>query len=190
MLIEILFGVSVFALIMIALTLLARNIFVYNSFISAGLTTADSSRNILKRFTAEVRTAGPAETGAYTIAVATPSAFTFYSDIDGDGAKERVRYFLEQGNLRKAVLKPSGSPLSYSGVETTTTLATHITNTDIFEYYDKYYDGDGSPLPMPIGIPNVRLVKITLVADQDPNRPPGPATFSTQVTMRNLKDNL
>jgi len=36
----------------------------------------------------------------------------------------------------------------------------------------------------------VRLVKITIVIDKDPQTPPGPMTLTTQISIRNLKDNL
>jgi len=36
----------------------------------------------------------------------------------------------------------------------------------------------------------VRLVRITIKIDEDPNRPPAALTSTTQVSIRNLKDNL
>ena len=188
--IETLFGVSIFVLVMLALTFFSRNIWSYNSFISAGLTDADTGRQTIKTMTSEIRTASAANTGAYVISLANVDAFTFYSDIDDDGLKEKVRYFLNGPLLQKGVIKPTGNPLTYSGTETILTLVSNVTNSSIFEYYNKDYAGTEAPLSFPVNIPSIRLIKITITTDKDANRPPAPMTFSTQVSIRNLKDNL
>jgi len=190
-LVEILFSISILIIIVLLMTLFARNTWVYNDFVSASLEEIDAVRTALKIMTAEIRTAGTAETGAYTISQATSSAFSFYSDIDSDRLKEKVRYFFENGILKKGVIKPTGAPLSYdSANETISTIASSITSSSIFNYYDKNYDGTTSPLSSPVNIPLIRLVKITITIDKNPNRSPTPKTFTTQVSIRNLKDNL
>lgn len=189
-LVETLFGVAIFVLIVGVLTLFSKNIWTYNSFVSAGFTNTDNGRQMFKTMVSEIRTASTADTGAYTISQATSSSFTFYSDIDNDGLKEKVRYFLTGTTIQKGVNKPTGSPRIYNPVnEKISTLATNATSI-VFSYYDKNYDGNTAALSSPIKIPNVRLVKITATLDQDPNRSPAPTIFSTQVSIRNLKDNL
>lgn len=187
--IEIIFGISIFALIILSATLLARNVFFYNSFISSSLDDADAGRKLMKTIAAEIRTASFAETGAYIINAASSSSLTFYGDIDNDGLKERVRYFKNGTLLQKGVIEPSGTPLGYSGAETIKTVLPYVTNTTIFEYYDKDYAGTESPLSSPINIPLIRLIKIIVTTDKDTSRPPDATTFSTQVSIRNLKDN-
>jgi prepilin-type N-terminal cleavage/methylation domain-containing protein len=188
---EILIGVSIFVLVMGALTLFSRNIWYYGSYVSAGLNDSNNGRAVLKTLVSEIRTASTADTGAYVIALANSTAFTFYSDIDNDGLKEKVRYFLNGSLLQKGVIKPTGSPLSYVSVnETLSTLLSNVTNASIFNYYDKNYEGTTAALGTPVTISSVRLVKITITIDKDPNRAPVTTTFSTQVSIRNLKDNL
>ena len=132
-----------------------------------------------------------ADTGAYVINQAEASSFIFYSDIDNDGLKEKVRYFLIGTTLQKGVIKPTGSPLSYNPLnETISTLAENLTNVSIFDYYDKFYDGTTAPLSLPVNTSDIRLIKITIIIDKDPNRSPTAMTFSTEVSIRNLKDNL
>lgn len=190
-LVETLFAAAIGALVITAIGLLARNIFVYNSYISAGLTNVDAARTIMTTAAAEIRSAATADTGAYPIAAAASNSFTFYSDIDGDGLKEKVRYFQSGTSFQKGVTKPTGSPLTYNAAnEKVATLINNVTNTSIFSYYDKNYDGTTAALTSPVNIPSIRLVKITVTIDRDPNRSPVPATFSTQVSIRNLKDNL
>ncbi|MFA6077194.1 MAG: prepilin-type N-terminal cleavage/methylation domain-containing protein [Candidatus Paceibacterota bacterium] len=190
-LIEILVSVAIFAVIIGVLTLFSRNVWIYNTFISSGFNNSDVGRQLLKTMVSEIRTASTADTGAYIISAATASSFTFYSDIDNDGLKEKVRYFLTGTTLQKGVIKPTGSPLTYNALnENISTLANNITSASIFDYYDKNYDGTTAPLTFPVDIPAIRLIKIIITMDQDPNRPPTPMTLSTQVSLRNLKDNL
>ena len=70
----------------------------------------------MKTMVSEIRTASTANTGAYTIGLATDSALTFYSDTDNDGLKEKVRYFITGTTLQKGLTKPTGSPLSYNAL--------------------------------------------------------------------------
>ena len=189
--IETLFGVSIFVLILLVLTLFARNVVVYNSFISSGLDNLDTARQTLSVMVSEIRTASSAETGAYAINQATSNGFTFYSDIYGNGLKEKVRYFLNGSTLQKGVTIPSGSPMSYNPAdEVITTLTNNVTNNSIFNYYDENYDGTTAPLSSPVDVSAVRLVKITITINTVSKNSPAPATFSTQVSIRNLKGNL
>ena len=121
------------------------------------------------------------------------SSFTFYSNVDDDSFKERVRYFLDGTTLKKGIIKPSGTPLTYNPADEAVSELIHgVANatTSIFSYYDKNYDGTNQALIEPIDIATVRLVKITIVTDKDPQTPPGPMTLTTQISIRNLKDNL
>lgn len=189
--IETLFGVAIFVVIALLLTLFSRNVWIYNAFIAGSLTDTDAGRQVLKTLTSEIRTASTADTGAYTISSASATSFTFYSDIDNDNLKEKVRYFLSGTSFQKGVIKPSGSPLTYNPAnETISTLVDKLANSLLFEYYDRNYDGTTVPLSSPVNIPAIRLVKITIVLDKDPNKSPTFMTFSTQVSIRNLKDNL
>ncbi|MEK9201667.1 MAG: hypothetical protein AAB944_01715, partial [Patescibacteria group bacterium] len=110
-----------------------------------------------------------------------------------DGLQERVRYFLSGTDLRKGVIKPSGNPLQYNPAsETFSTLARDVRNggQNLFDYYDANYDGTTAALTQPVSVSVVRLVKVTVIIDADINRAPSPKTFMTQVSFRNLKDNL
>lgn len=190
-LVETLFVIGVFVLIVGALTLFSRNVFFYGNYVTTGLNDSNNGRAAIKNMIAEIRTASTSDNGSYVIALANATAFTFYSDIDDDGLKEKVRYFLNGTLLQKGVIKPTGSPLTYvAGNEKISTIISNVTNTTIFNYYDENYDGTTAALSSPVTISSVRLIKITITIDADPNRAPITTTFSTQVAIRNLKDNL
>jgi type II secretory pathway pseudopilin PulG len=189
-LIETLFSAAIFVIIVGVMSLFFKNTWVYNAFLGSSLTGINSGRAALKTIVAEIRTASSGSDGAYAISAATATSFTFYSDIYNDGRKEKIRYFLENNQLKKGVIIPTGSPLAYTGTETITTLISNVTSTSIFNYYDKNYDGTTAALSLPVDVSNIRLVKITVTIDDNPNRAPGTITVSSQVTLRNIKDNL
>ena len=97
-------------------------------------------------------------------------------------------------NLRLVCVEPTGSPSAYNpSNEVITVLAYNIknaTSTSLFEYYDDTYTGTSSPLTQPVTTTQISLVKISLLMDIDPNRAPVPRLYTSQVSLRNLKDNL
>ena len=191
--IEVLVGIFIILLIGLAVYSFQKDIFSLNRTISGSLAAQDETRRALKSMSAEIRTASPSSLGAYALSQIATSSFTFYSNIDGDSFKERVRYFTDGSTLKKGVIKPSGTPLTYNPANEVISELTHDvanTVTSIFSYYDANYDGTIQPLAEPIDIAAVRLVKITIVIDKDPQAPPEPIVLTTQISMRNLKDNL
>jgi prepilin-type N-terminal cleavage/methylation domain-containing protein len=191
--IELLVTMAIFTLILGAITLFARDIFYYNNIFSGGLTSYDQARKILQPISSEIRSASSSSLGSYPIEKTGDIEFIFFSDVNNDGLKERIRYFLSDTDLKRGVIIPSGTPLQYlTSNEKISIIIQGIRNgaTPIFTYFDTNYNGSTAPLSQPVMIIKVRLVKITLVIDADPNRPPSAVTVTTQVSMRNLKDNL
>lgn len=191
--IEILFSSAIFVLVVGVMSMFMRNTWIYNSFLGSSLSSINSGRAALKTMVAEIRTASSGSDGAYAVSAASANSFTFYSDIYNNGLKEKVRYFLDGTSLKKGVTIPTGSPLSYPtapGSEKITVMIPNVINSTIFNYYDKNYDGTTGALASPIDVSSVRLVKITVNIEDNPNRAPGTIIISSQVTLRNIKDNL
>jgi len=194
-LVETLVVVSIFVILVFVLTNFQRDLWSQNSFMQNSLVAESEARGALKNFIAELRAGAPGNDGTYPIVSASSTAITFFTDIDHDGVRERVRYFMQNGNLMKGTIEPTGTPYSYRDTDERLQTAVHnVTNTNsgVFSYYSEDYDGATSslPLPSPISIAEVRLVKITIAIDSDPNRAPAVMTFQSQVAVRNLKDNL
>jgi type II secretory pathway component PulJ len=192
-LLETLIAVSIFSIVMIAIGSFARDLFFYNDVFTGGLTSYDEARKVLQPIASEIRSASSSSLGSYPIEKASNTEFIFFSDIDNNGSKERIRYFLVGNILKRGVIVPTGSPLQYlSANETISDIVHGVSNgsTPIFSYYNSSYNGSTAPLTQPVSIIDVRLVKIIIVIDADPNRPPAPVTVTTQVSIRNLKDNL
>lgn len=193
-LIEVLVAVAIFVMITLAVASFQSNVTIFNSYGRDSISSAQDARVILRTIVQELRPAKPGNNGAYPVAQAATSSITFFSDIDVDGLQEQVRYFISGTDLKKGVIKPTGSPLAYnSNQETFSTLAYNIkngTSTALFEYFDSSYNGTSSPLSQPVSVNAVRLVRINLMIDADPRRSPIPRLYTSDATFRNLKDNL
>jgi prepilin-type N-terminal cleavage/methylation domain-containing protein len=193
-LIEIIVVIGIFGIISIAISSFQRNIFVFNKFSADSLTNIQDAQTIVRTMVKELRAASSGNNGAFAISQAATNTITFFSDTDSDGLKEQIRYFIASSTLIKGSIKPSGLPLTYNPVnENTYTLAYNVknsTSTPLFEYFDSNYMGTSTPLAYPLTVTNIHLVKIILLLDSDPNRSPPVRMYTSQVNIRNLKDNL
>ena len=195
-LVEILVTLFIVTFIGIATSQFARNVIIYNTAGQDSLNAQLEGRKVLKVMVAELRSASVSALGSYPIDTSGTSTLIFFSDLNGDGLSERIRYYTDPVNrtLKKGVVIPSGNPVTYNlGGETVSTLVTSIANgtsTDMFNYYDSNYAGTTTPLTFPPDTSRVRLVKITVLIDEDPNRLPNAINITSEVGFRNLKDNL
>ena len=191
---EIIITVAILALVINVVAAFSADVFRFSGTIYNSVQAQQDARNILRQLAFELRTTSPSNIGAYALAETSANRIRFYSDIDGDGLKEEVIYFLSADGrtLYKNIRKPSGAPLQYTGSFSPSTIANDIVNgaTPLFTYYDTNYDGTSAPLTQPVNILSVRLVRIEVIIERDPNRAPIPINVSTQVSLRNLKDNL
>lgn len=191
--IEALIAMSIMVVISLALADFLGDMFSLNKFYTESISAQESARRAVRLISEEVRVLSPSNAGAYPITQAEASNFGFYSDIDRDSYKEKIRYFVDGNMLVKGTIEPSGNPLSYNpAAETLAVIAHDLANgaVPVFSYYDTNYDGTTVPLGSPVAVSSVRLLKITLVIDHDALNPPRPITITTQITMRNIKDNL
>jgi hypothetical protein len=181
---------------MMAVTSFERDTFHDNSINSAAFTNVQNAEEILRTMVTPLRSASEGSDGSYPILTAASGTLTFFSDLYGNGVKERVRYFLSSTTMEEGIMVPTGTPLSYSNAtETISYLAYNVQNqatgADVFDYYNNTYTGTSSPLTQPVSVSAVSLVKISLILNSAPNIAQSkPITYTTQVTLRNLKDNL
>jgi type II secretory pathway pseudopilin PulG len=173
-----------------------RSVLTNTKVLQAELNAQQQVRKTLSGFVTDVRAAAPSAAGSYAIDTAATSTFIFYANIDGDAAVERVRYFIATTTLKRGVLKPTGTLYNAVNEKISSVVfdVSNATSAPIFTYYDTGYDGFTSsstdPLPIPINIPAVRMVKISIVVNPNGVRSPVMQTYSSQVSIRNLKDNL
>jgi prepilin-type N-terminal cleavage/methylation domain-containing protein len=193
-LIEILITIFIITLIGLSIINFQIDVFSLNKRSSDNLDAQIDARKTLKVMSAELRSTSPSNNGSYPLAITATSSLLFYSDVDSDNLKEQIRYFKDGSILKKGLIKPTGTPLVYNPTnEKITILVNDLANSSsspVFYYYDKNYDGAGSALTYPINTPSVRLIKVDIFIDKDINKSPSPINVTTQVSLRNLKDNL
>lgn len=193
--VETLAVIGIVAFITVAMFAFFRDTFEFNSAIQSSLKSQNEARRILRPFANEVRGATRSALGGYPIELASTTAFTFYVDLDEDSVAERVRYFLEGTTFKKGVTNATGSPLRYATTsEKIVAIVNNVvaTSTPIFRYYTTTYTGASTtqPLAQPVSPVDVRLISVSITVDEDPQRPPAPFVLTTQISFRNLKDNL
>lgn len=195
-LIEVLVSISILLMIGSGIIAFERSVLTNTKVLQAELNSQQQVRRTLTMFVTNVRGATQSATGGYAIENAGTSTLMFYANIDKDPLIERVRYFVATSTLMRGVIKPVGTAYLSSN-EIITPVVSDVANdstSPVFVYYDKAYDGFTSsstdPLPFPVNIPDVRLIQIVLTVNPNGVRSPVMQTYSTEVSIRNLKDNL
>ena len=194
-LIEILVSIAIVSFISVAIISFRLSVLKGSASMQAGLISQQQVRKAFYQFVQEARSALSPTGGATLIEVAT-SSFTFYANVDKDAPVERVRYFMGTSTASttmfyREVIEPVGGVYAHSNQELSTIINDiRATTTAIFTYYDTNYEGTSTPLVQPVTTTAVRLVKIILPIDPNAARSPIYQVYSTQVSLRNMKDNL
>ena len=191
-LIEVVVSIGIFIIIVGAVGLFESNIFSYQRSVSGTFINVEDAEVAIKAFSHDLRMAGGGSDGSYALQIVATDTLEFFADLKGDGLKERVRYSLVGNDLYRSVLTPTGSPLSYSGMESTSTILADVKNASsnpVFSYFDGTYTGTSTgigeatgALLQPVSPGDVRLIQINLFFNS--------RTYTDDVALRNLKDNL
>lgn len=190
-LLELLIALFGFVIVSMGIVALLSNLVTESSRQQGLLSDQDAARKTSFTFANEIRDATTSNTGAYPLAQAGDQEIIFYSNVDGDALIERVRYFVQSGQLKKGIVKPTGSPLSYNlGSEVVLPVQKNLANnaTPVFQYFDGDYAGSGNPLAQSVNVLSVRFIKMNLIIAK--TKTSATYTVSSGATLRNLKDNL
>lgn len=157
------------------------------------LEAQSEGRNAVQQMVNYLRKAQESSTGAYAIESAATSSLVFYTNVDSDSYIEKVHFFRFGSTLKQGITKPSGSPLTYNPAnEIFSEIAHYLVNpstSTIFSYYDENYAGTGSALAQPVEVTQVRLIRVQLQLDKNPQKSPIPFYAESVVSVRNLKSN-
>lgn len=159
------------------------------------LADSDSARKVAFGIVSELRNASNSSVGAYALSAAGDQTITFYSNVDGGSDVERVRYYIQNGSLYRAVLKPTGSPYVYNAAnEVVTEVQKNVANgaNRLFYYYDGTYNGvTDNFLSQPITLTSVKYVKIRLqIYNKAGVKNQTSFTVTAGGSIRGLKNNL
>ena len=191
-LVEMLVVIGILGIVGLALSNFQVDVWRQNAAQQSALEAEGELRNTLRQFMHDVRGASQSNTGSYAVELASNTALTIYSDVDGDVNRERVRYRLVNGTVTRGTTKPTGSPASYLDAnESIQTMVRSVaTATTRFDYFDGSYMGTTSPLTVPVDHSRVRFIRFTIAVDKDPSLPPAAITMTGSAVVRSLKDNF
>ncbi|NTW29967.1 MAG: hypothetical protein HGB34_02435 [Candidatus Moranbacteria bacterium] len=166
-----------------------------NGFIlETGVASATASRAV-ERTIADLRKVRQGDDGSYPVVSGDDFDLRVFIDIDDDGKTERIHYFLQNGSLMRGITEPTTTqPVSYpSGDQSVTTVAMYVANESsepVFSYYNDDYPGDtvNNPLSTPISIQEVRLVRVRLIVNVNPNKAPEETNVESIAELRNLNE--
>jgi prepilin-type N-terminal cleavage/methylation domain-containing protein len=195
-LIELMVAIAIVGIGMEGFTLLFANTWKNNAYtLEMGQSSMVVSQGVNK-IVNYIRGTRQADNGAYPVKSANANDLVIYSDYDKDGATERIHFYKDGQNIFMGVTDPSATmPVTYqAGDQQLFTIAGSIVNTasePIFYYFDKNFAGDEAadpPLATPANAPDIRIIKIHLKINIDPNRAPDNVEMQSFVEMRNLND--
>jgi prepilin-type N-terminal cleavage/methylation domain-containing protein len=193
-LIELLFGMTIFSFLLIGTVSLQQLLFQSENFGVNSAFTIENAQSSLQEIVRELRNSRQGADGWYPIKLADSQEIIFHSNADKDDDIERIRYFLDGTDLKKGVTQPTGAPPTYLSEESVATVAQFVQNgTDpIFYYYNEDWPADqvNNPLSTPAVLLDVKLVKIEVSINADPDNPQSEYTLEPFVQIRMLKDNL
>jgi prepilin-type N-terminal cleavage/methylation domain-containing protein len=154
-----------------------------------------AAQTALTQVIREVRETRAADNGAYAVNDAQDNSFTFFSDVTNDGRSDRVRYFIENGSLKRGVIEPTVSPVTYlTASEKIKIIVDNIDNNGkaLFTYYNGAWPSDttNNPLPLAQRILNTRFVSVYIRININPGKAAQPFELTSGVAIRSLKDNL
>ena len=191
-LLEMLVSIAIFSLLVLGGSIILVKGIRYNNIIWDQLESQSDIRRVLFDVANTIRKAEQSSNGAFAIESADDYELVFYANVDSDSSREKVRYFLENNSLKKGVTKIDDN-FAYSGLEDVDVLANYVVNfsdgLSLFYYYDENFSGVEDPLSIPIDVTKIKLIKIDLKIEKNPDSSPVPLTVSTFAQIRNLKEN-
>jgi len=194
-LIEALVAIALFALGIMATSLLFSRSWQSNAYsLEMGKTAFVVSRSVTS-LVDYLRRVRQSDGGAFPIVSADKNDLVVFSDYNKDGTTERIHIYLSNSKIFMGVTLPTETlPCTYpSGDTQTIQIADHIVNTpsdSMFSYYNKNYPGDtaNNPVSVPADVSQIRLIKIFLRININPNRAPDNIQQESFVELRNLND--
>ncbi|HAT73941.1 MAG: hypothetical protein US30_C0003G0041 [Candidatus Moranbacteria bacterium GW2011_GWF2_36_839] len=196
-LIEMMMSITIFSMGIAGFTMLFSKTWKTNSYVlEMGQSSMNASQGVNK-IVDYIRRVKQADDGAYPVKSADSNDLVLFSDYDKDGATERLHFYKSGSNILMGVTNPTTTlPKTYpTNDQEIITLVSNVVNEidePIFYYYNKDYPGDttNNPLTMPVTnhLADIRLMKIFLQVNTNPNKFPSNIKIQSFVEMRNLND--
>jgi len=189
-LIEAVVYVAIFTVAMLAIMSSVSFFYNTNRYTLEQSTQVDAARIGVAAMVKDIREADYADTGAFPLISAGANDFSFYSDIDGDGSKEKVRFFVSANDFMTGVTESAGIPPVYSGAESISMVAQYVRNIENGTPIFRYYDNAGAEITNYTNVSKIVFVKVDLVVNVNPETLPNEFDLHSSASIRNLKTNL
>src|SRR3989344_1199912 len=186
-LIETVVWVAITTSIMLAIITSVQHFYRTNTYAVEQSAAISSAQRGIESMIKTIREAAYSSNGAYPIIALATSSISFYADIDSDPFIERLRFFVEEGSLKRGVIDPSGDPPVYTSTETISSLSDFVRNVDQNMTTFQYYDLNGSLMTDLGDISEVRFIEVTIIVNINPYRLPNQFTLRSTAAMRNLR---
>lgn len=191
-LLELLIASAIMITLVIFLGIFLQRVLNFGLYFSETFSGQQELQQASQQIIEEIHSMSVSGLGAYPIAAASGNSLTFFSDIDGNGQTEQIRYFLDGNILKKGIIEPAGNPLSYNPAEETISEEIHniimpFATSTIFSYYGGGYTGFETPLVFPVTTSAVQTIEVNVFAkDLNQNNP---LSLKIKITPRNLRNN-
>ena len=188
-LVEMLVVISLFSLIMLAMTSSIASLYRTNARAFAQSYEVFHARHGIEAATRDIREMTFGDDGTYPLVAMSSTSISFFSDIDRDNSVEFVKYVLSTTTLYRYVYHATGTPVIYSSTtpDATYTISEYVQNnlqsTSTFRYF---VDG-GKPAVATSTVTDIRYISLDVIVNVDPNRDPGEYTLHSSISPRNLK---
>jgi len=180
--------VAVFIMILSAIVVALRYVYRGQRFAFEQADATRSARTGIERIVRHLRETSHADDGAYPIVDIATSSVTFYSDYDNDNKIERMRYFLDDTNVRLGVVESAGDPPTYAtSTEAISLVSDNVRNNALGTSMFTYYDKAGVLMTDYTEIDEVAFVSVSIVVNLHPERAPDDFELRSSAALRNIK---
>lgn len=194
-LMEVIVAIAIFTICIEGFTMLFVRSWEHNRYIfEMGRASFTASRGV-GTMVEYIRKARQGDDGAFPLKSANDNDLVLFCDYNKDGVTERLHFYKSGSKIMMGITNPTGGiPKTYpSGDQQTKELASNVANdsgTPVFYYYNRNYPSDlvNNPMVVPADTSSVRMVKVFLQVNIDPNRAPDNIETQSFVAIRNLND--
>jgi len=179
---------AVFTMIVIAIVSSLRYVYRGQRFAFEQADATRSARTGVERIVRDVREASYADDGAYPVVSMATSSIAFYSDYDNDNRIERIRYFLDNTDLKRGITESAGDPPVYAtSTETVSIVSDNVRNNIVSVPLFTYYDTQGALMSDYTDIDALAFVLVRLVVNLHPERAPNDFELRSSAALRNVQ---
>lgn len=155
---ETLIAIFIISVLIGLIILFVSNLVNFNVFFVLNIGGTREIDITLNNMIKELRSMNQSNTGGYPIESADETSIIFYTDIDGDGVMERLRYFLENNQVKRGITRFENG--TYDTNKEKIWLMINNVNKFKITYYDANYTGTEAPLTFPVDISKIRTIRI------------------------------